>query len=152
MSTVIGSGIVVGSEIGFEIATQSAIYNQLKNAAALTSLIAGLYDDVPQVDNSGDPSAFPYVVVGEDIHVNIDTDLELMNQVSITVHSWSRVSGRKEIKFIQGAIKNALHRADLSHAGYKFITITEDTSQSFLDVDGHTRHGVQTFNLMIEKV
>lgn len=137
---------------GFEIATQIAVYDKLKASIELSALIVDVYDDVPQSDNSGNPASFPYVVIGEDIHTNIDTDLELMNQVSITVHSWSRVAGRTQIKTIQGAVKDALHRANLSHTGYKFITITEDGSQSFLDVDGHTRHGVQTFNLLIEKV
>lgn len=135
----------------FETVVQTAIYNKLANDAPLMAAINAVYDDVPQVD-SGDQSAFPYVTIGEDSHVDISTDLELMDQVSVTVHTWSRASGRSETKQIQGLISNTLNRASLVESGYKFINIARVGSDSFLDSDGFTRHGVQTFNLLIEKV
>ena len=52
-----------------------------------------VYDNVPQVS-----SAFPYVTIGEDIFTDMSTDTELINLVSITVHTWSRHSGRSETK------------------------------------------------------
>lgn len=135
----------------FETVVQTAIYNKLINDAPLMAVINAVYDDVPQV-NSGSEAAFPYVTIGEDSHVDISTDLELMDQVSITIHTWSRFSGRSETKQIQGLIGDALNRANLSAAGYKFINIARVGSESFLDSDGFTRHGVQTFNLLIEQV
>ena len=109
-----------------------------------------VYDAVPQLDQPD--TDFPYVTIGEDVHTTIDTDTELMNSVSITVHVWSRYNGRSETKNIQGLIYNALHRANLTYAGYKFVTITQAQSQTMMDADGHTRHGVQTYNLMIEEL
>lgn len=136
----------------FETVVQKAIYSKLTSNSALMADIVGVYDEVQQPNSSGEQSNFPYVVIGEDSHTTADTDTELMNNVSITIHTWSRFSGRSETKKIQGLIYDALHRANLLESGYKFINIAQVTSESFLDSDGHTRHGVQTFNLMIEEL
>ena len=136
----------------FETVVQTAVYNNLVNNAPLMAAINAVYDEVPQPNSSGAESDFPYVTIGEDNHVSIDTDHELMDQVSITIHTWSRQSGRSQTKQIQGLISTSLNRANLSASGYKFINIARVDSQSFLDSDGFTRHGVQTFNLMIEEL
>lgn len=130
--------------MSFETVVQQTVFNKLFN-----DLSYPVYDDVPQSNNS---SNFPYVTIGEDILTAIDTDTELMQRVSITIHVWSREPGRKECKEIQGEIYTSLNRANLTAAGYNFITITGEDSTSFYDADGFTRHGVQTFNLLIEEL
>ena len=136
----------------FETVVQKAIYSKLANDVPLNLVIVGVFDDYPQLTDPGDESNYPFVSVGEDSHVTIDTDTELTNRVSITVHTWSRYQGRAETKQIQGLIYDALHRANLTAVGYKFITITQESSLSEVDADGLTRHGVQTFDLMIEEL
>ncbi len=126
----------------FETVVQSAIYSKLD-----TDLTYDIYDEVPQ-----ETSTFPYITVGEDVHTTIDTDTELMNQVSIVIHTWSRYAGRAQTKQIQSDIYNSLHRANLSFSGYNFINIAQVSSESFMDSDGQTRHGTQTFNLLIEEL
>lgn len=133
----------------FETVVQQEIY------AALTNVVDGLtipvYDSVPQV-NSGSYTAFPYVTIGEDILTDMSTDTELINLVSITIHTWSRYSGRSEVKEIQGQIYTLLNRRRIENASYKFVNINQVTSQSQLESDGETRHGIQTFNLIIEEL
>lgn len=136
----------------FETVVQTKIYETLTNNALLMSDIKDVYDDVPQAVSAGDISEFPYVTVGEDIHTDISTDLELSNLVSITIHTWSRYTGRAETKVIQGLIYDALNRANITDTDYKFINIHQVSSESRLDSDGFTRHGIQTFNLMIEEL
>lgn len=136
----------------FETVVQEVIYDKLINTTGLMAVINAVYDDVPQANSSGSEAAFPYITIGEDSHVDISTDLELMNQVSITIHTWSRFSGRSETKKIQGLVYDTLNRANLYADGYKFININSIGSESFLDSDGFTRHGVQTFNLLIERL
>jgi len=134
--------------MSFEIAVQTAVFTKLNGDAPLKAAITGVFDDVKQ------GTEYPYVVIGEDNHANVDTDDVLGNQVAIVIHTWARAndkSGRKETKIIQGLIYDALHRATLTYAGFNFISITQVNSESFLDADGHTRHGVQTFNLLIDK-
>lgn len=138
--------------MSFATVVQTAIYDKLANDTAVTNTVTGIYDKVPQPTDSGASSDFPYITIGEDILNNADTDTELMMQVSITIHVWSRYGGRSETKQIQGLIYDSLHRANLAQSGYKFVTITQGDSQSFLDADGETYHGVQTFNLLIEEL
>lgn len=138
--------------MSFEIAVQTAIYSQLTGSAPLMSAVVDVYDDVPQPDDSGYAADFPYVTIGEDVLTATDTDAELSNSVSITVHTWSRESGKFQTKTIQGLIYNALNRASLIYLGYNFVNISRATSDSFLESDGQTRHGVQTFNILIEEV
>ena len=130
--------------MSFETVVQQVIYDKLAG-----DLSYSVYDEVPQSSNSTD---FPYVTIGEDSLTASDTDTELMQRVSITIHTWSRERGRKECKQIQGEIYSSLNRASLTAAGYNFITITGEDSTSFYDADGFTRHGVQTFNLLMEEV
>lgn len=137
--------------MSFEIAVQKAVYQALTANLDIIAQSIPVYDDVPQPETV-ENSDYPYITIGEDNHNSIDTDTENMNQVSIVVNVWSRESGRKQTKEIQGYIYDALHRARLSQAGYNFVNIMQDNSSSFYDADGITRHGVQTFNLIIEEL
>tara|TARA_R110002110_G_scaffold415850_1_gene657961 strand:+ start:7764 stop:8168 length:405 start_codon:yes stop_codon:yes gene_type:complete len=131
----------------FETVVQTEIYSILANDAGLNAVVTGVYDSVPQVS-----STFPYVTIGEDIFTDMSTDTELINLVSITIHVWSRHSGRSETKRIQGLIYGLLNRANITNASYKFININQVTSQTQMDSDGETRHGIQTFNLILEEL
>lgn len=111
-----------------------------------------VFDDVQQAIEAGDSTSFPYVTIGEDVFTDTSTDTELMGLVSITIHTWSRTAGRAETKKIQGLVYDALNRVNLVQSGYKFVNINNVSSQSNLESDGFTRHGVQTFNLIIEEL
>lgn len=129
--------------MSFESVLQKAVFDALDGYVQLT---APVYDNVPQ------DSGFPYIVVGEDNINNWDTDSELGVTASVVIHTWSRYRGKKETKELQGHIYDALHRASLAATGYNFVTIDLVSSESFVDADGFTRHGVQTFNAIIERV
>lgn len=142
---------VVTSTLSFEVVTQKAIYEALISNVDIIANSIPVYDAVPQAE-SAENSQYPYITIGEDNHLSIDTDTENENQVSITINVWSRQRGRLETKTIQGYIYKTLQRAELSETGYKFVNIMQDGSTSFMDVDGITRHGVQTFNLIIQEL
>lgn len=136
--------------MGYEFSIQNTIYDVLSTTSAVTSL-ADVYDNVPQAADAGSDAAFPYITIGEDTLVEWDTDTELGADCTITIHTWSRYRGRKETKQIQGAIYAALHRANLTISGYNLVGIDWLQSESFMDTDGLTRHGVQTFRITIEE-
>lgn len=136
--------------MSFDYPVQQAIYGVLSNDAPLLALVAGVYDDVPQAEDAGDPVAFPYVTLGEDIATDWSTDTDSGADVTVTIHTWSRYYGRKETKQIQGAVYDALHRASLNIGGQHFVMIDFLQSNSFIDADGKTRHGVQTFRLLLD--
>ena len=132
--------------MSFELAVQSVVYDTLSNDAALLALVSGVYDDVAQ------NQSFPYVSIGDSTHNEDDTDGTLGDVATTSIHSWSRGRGKKQTKEIQGAIYDALHRTKPIYAGYDIIAIDWEGSQSFIDADGKTRHGVTTFKILLQKV
>lgn len=132
--------------MSFELAVQSAIYTALINHSPLMSLATGgVLDDVEQ-----DKADFPYVTIGEAQHNDWSTDTESGHEVTCMIHVWSRQPGRRETKLIQGAIYAALHRAALTYDDVDFIDCQFVSSESFIDPDGLTRHGVQQFRILID--
>lgn len=131
--------------MSFELAVQQAVFD------ALNGNLGGVavYDDVPQSQADWKDS---FVTIGEDVFTAENTDLTLLQRVSITVHTWTRYGGRKACKELQAQIFAQLNRVDLSQPGFNFINIYLLNSSSELDLDGHTRHGVQTFELLIEEL
>lgn len=134
-----------------ESGIQNAVFDALSGDSTLAALVSGIYDNVPQADDSGASAAFPYVVVGDDLITEWDTDTELGADATITIHVWSRYRGRKEVKDIQARIYEILHRANITITGYNLVGVDWLQSQSFMDTDGQTRHGVQTFRITIEE-
>ena len=134
--------------MNFELELQKAIYAALTGDAAVMALVTGVYDAVPQADDAGSGAAFPYIVIGEDNHNEWDTDTTLGRDASVVIHTWSRYRGRKEVKEIQGAVYAALNRAKLTIAGFSFVQCDLLSSETLIDADELTRHGVQTFRVL----
>jgi hypothetical protein len=67
------------------------------------------------------------------------------------VHVWSRASHSLEVKQIQAAIYEVLHRGTISIAGSVFIGSDYITQTVQRDPDGITRHGVQEFRIIYEE-
>lgn len=124
-----------------ETAIQAAIYTALNG-----NIAASVYDNVPKNAN------YPYVTIGDDSHLAWDTDTTLGAETTITLHVWSRYDGMKEAKDIQASIYSILHRANLSVSGYTLVTIDFVQSDIFIDADGFTRHGAQTFRILLDEV
>ena len=133
-------------------ALQSALYQKLNGTTALTGLIAGIYDIVPQELSEENPpeDVFPYVVIGDDRISAWDTDTEFGFEAKITIHVWTRAGGREQNQLIQKQIYLALHRQTLSVTGYNTISATFTESDLFIDADGLSQHGVITFRLLAD--
>jgi hypothetical protein len=127
--------------MSFETAVQTLIFEALTDA----DISAPIYDAVPQ------SASFPYVTIGDDNSVEWDTCTDYGAAVTVTIHTWSRGRGRLETKTLQGEIYAALHDALLQSTGYNVVSCYFESSVSFMDVDGLTRHGVQTFRVLIEE-
>jgi len=121
-----------------ELEIQKAIYSALDSALSIN-----VYDNVP------DNAAAPYVVIGDDTVAEFDTDGERGFEATVTIHTWSTYRGRSQVKEIMSAVYNALHRADLTVQGYNLLGCDFEFSETFLESDGVTRHGVQRFRILI---
>jgi hypothetical protein len=123
---------------------QTAIFAILDADATLSALVTGVFDDVPESYTD-----FPYVTLGEDVLTEYDTDALFGFRVSVTIHCWSQYKGQRETKLVQDAIYLALHHASLTVSGYNVILSRQVDQTSERDPDGMTRHGVQTFELLV---
>lgn len=141
----------------FEI--QKAVFGKLDGTAALTALLAAhaftvgkkaIYDDVPQADKSEKDTAFPFVVIGDTTEIPFDTDSSNGRESTLTIHSYSRYRGKKELKDVMDAIKAALHDATLVVSGELFVFCFWEFAETMPDPDGRTRHGVQRFRLLTD--
>ena len=132
--------------INWETSLHDAIYAALKGDAAVSALVSDIYDDVPQRG-----AVFPYVTIGEASHNAWDTDSDLGISASISIHAWSRYRGRKEVKSVQGAIYSALNRALFAVLGYNLIVCDFERSDTAVESDRLTRHGVQIFNILLDE-
>ena len=138
-------------------ALQQAVTSALKADATLRTLTektpAGIYDHVPQKlweKPELDGHFKPYVVVGETEAREWDTKTEDGMEQTLMVHTWSRGRGMKEPKQIMGAIVDALDQVALSVTGHDLVQLRFEFSETFLEDDGLTRHGVQRFRALTE--
>lgn len=125
------------SDAGWEL--QKAVFAALDGDATLGALISGVFDHVPP------GTEFPYVTVGE-VTVRDESTMAKDGQVhTVTVHSWSRGRGRKELKQVMGEVYRILHKGTLAVAGQDVAGMMFEFADTLLDPDGLTYHGVQRF-------
>jgi hypothetical protein len=125
------------SDAGWEL--QKAAFAALDGDAGLGALITGVYDHVPP------DTGFPYVTVGEATVADESTMAKDGQAHAITVHSWSRGRGRKELKQVMGEVYRILHKSSLTVTGQDFAGMMFEFADTLIDPDGLTYHGVQRF-------
>jgi len=124
------------------------VYSALIGNSTLMGLVNNsIYDHVP------DKEGFPFIAIGELIQTEANTGSpEQQVEASLTLHSYSRYDGRDQTHQIQEEINKTLHRANLVSSGVQFISVDHVQSQSFVDADGITRHGVMEFKILITEI
>jgi len=121
---------------------QKAIYAKLKS-----SLSVEVYD---HVDNE---AVFPFVAIGEDTAVDFSAKSEPGQEVTHTIHVYSRWSGMKETKDIMDQVIRALtgdRELDLGDE-FRIVLSRLDSVNSFRE-DENTRHSVVRMRYLIEEV
>ncbi|WP_144700202.1 DUF3168 domain-containing protein [Fictibacillus phosphorivorans] len=126
------------------LSLQTAIYNRLSNDAQLAAKITGVYDAVDE------NTVFPYVTVGNgDTVNNWSTSTWYGEELTHTLHVWSRYKGKKEAVEIMNLIINALSQPLSIDGGF----LVEFTQLEFMEVlsdpDDITRHGVMRYRFKI---
>lgn len=131
-----------------QLTVQVAVLTALRGASALTDLLtdgaSAVRDHVPE------GSAYPYVALGESRASRFDCKTEEGMEQALTIHSWSRHRGMKELKAIMAAIVDALDGQDLAITGHHLILIHFESSETRLEKDGLTRHGLQRFRVLTQ--
>lgn len=132
--------------MSFERAAQEIVFDALSGVISCP-----VYDDTPFLPEGQPRSGFPYVVIGNDTAIAWDTDDTLGKELTLTIHIWSRSPGQRETKIIMGEVYDELHRATISKSGYNVVDCLCEFTESMVDPDGETRHGVMRFRLTMQK-
>jgi hypothetical protein len=137
----------------------AAIHDRLTASAPLMAVVTGVYAGVaPQAADSGDPAAFPYVVVDDTNFVDYHTATETGFELFMRIYTISRSPGRKQCRDIQDLIFDALHRqqaainADASVVGHSVLFIDREgsTVEEPIDADGSWR-GVCEYRAIVTR-
>ncbi len=125
---------------------QKAVFVRLE-----AQLSAEVYDHVPQ------NAAFPYVMIGDDTAVDWSTKNNDGQEITLTIHAWTKSAGRKDVKTLLGLIHTALHQqeSNLSLTGFSVTSIRFDFAQTFVETasegeSDHYYHGVIRFRALVE--
>lgn len=128
---------------------QEAIYAALRANATIKSLVgdpARVYDHVEQ-----NPT-FPFITIGESTAVPFDTKTTFGTEQTLTLHAWDRnYRGRKRVKQILKAIYDVLHDGQLTVDSNEFIYCYWEFSDTFVDPDGLTYHGVARYRVVTQE-
>ena len=127
-------------------AAQQAVYTALNG-----NISGGVYDDAPFLPEGMPRQDFPYCVIGNDTFLPFDTDDTVGANITITLHFWSRYSGMDEVKDLMEEAYDLLNRAALVVTGMNVVDCLHEFSETSVDPDGRTRHGVQRYRLTLQK-
>lgn len=132
--------------MSIEVALQVAIHAKLTN-----DLTADVFHEGDVPDNySG-----VYVVVGNDTHIEWDTDGETGFESTVTIHTWDTsgaTRGYGTIKPVMGECYQSLHRATIGITGFHLVGIDREMADTFIDADGLTPHGVERYRVITRKL
>lgn len=124
---------------------QKAIIAALRAAAPVTALVAQrVFDQVPP------SSQFPYISYGSDQIIQDDAACITAYEASVQIDVWSRDNGQPEMKRIAGAVREALHEAELDLDNYALVLFEHESTRYLDDEDGITHHAAMTFKALVD--
>ena len=129
---------------------QGGVFTRLAGVAALTSLLAAGANSI--LDHVPAGTVFPYVVLGEASSTPVDSQRTSGNDVTVTIHTYSRGFGMKQAKQIMLAIYDALHNVAFAVPNQTLVLCQCLDAHTLLEGDGLTRHGIQRFQLITDPV
>ena len=129
---------------------QTGVFTCLTENAALIDLLANGADSV--LDHVPVGTAFPYIVIGESQSKPLDGQRVSGNDMILTLHIYGRGCGMQEIRRIMSAIYDALHTVSFAVPNQILVLCQYVDSETVLEDDGMTRHGIQRFQIITEPV
>ena len=129
-----------------------ALYTRLAGYSPLMSQVVNLYSDVPQPDDAGDDSAFPYVTFSVPNIAPFDAKDDNGGNAVIQVDVWSRSTSRLARAAVYDLVYDALQKFDLVIVGANTITCNFISKTEFDDPDGLTKHGVISFRILYDAI
>lgn len=132
-----------------------AMMDRLKVTPAVTALVGQrIYDRVPEQQSGAPGVAFPYISLGPDTSIPDDFDCMDGEELTIQFDVWSNGSGEAygsvQCRKICGAIKRALHDADLPLQTNALVSLQYEMRRIMDDPNPAITHGVIQFTATVE--
>lgn len=127
---------------------------QLVDAAIFTALDTALTQPVYGAGNVPDNIRDRYVVMGNNTATDWSTDGLTGFEFTITIHTWDTIPesrGFYNLKLLMGEVYITLNRVKLTVPDHNALELDFEFSESMLDPDGLTTHGVQRFRAYLRK-
>lgn len=125
---------------------QQAVFQCLSNNAELTRLATGIYDVVLE------DLVFPYVTIGAPTTLNLSTRTTFSEEVSLTIHTWSKKDGKKESYALLNLIHQAIGKGLSLEGPFKLLAVSRPELQVIDDVDPVIKHGLARFTFTIKNI
>jgi hypothetical protein len=100
---------------------------------------------VPVYDIAPAAATFPYVTIGEFTEADEYDKSDDAERLTLTLHVWSRQTGRKQCKELLAKMRASLHGKALPVTGFQPIALRQEFATDMIDPDGITVHGVARF-------
>lgn len=121
---------------------QRSLFSAISGTSLISSLVTGVFDHVP----SG--QVLPYITIGQETAIDNSTHTKKGMDQTISVHTWSNATGRREAKMIMEQIYELLHEKTLPLIGHVMIMMRFEYSETIPDLDNVTYHGIQRFRVL----
>jgi len=131
------------------LALQSAVVAALTANAALTTATGGtarVFDDVPP------KTPYPYLSLGQTIERDWSTGTDDGREHTLTLHVWSRMSGRKQVHDIAALVRATLHQSALTLDGHRLINLRHEFTEARREPDNETYRALVRFRAVTEPV
>ncbi len=125
---------------------QAAIIARLRADSDLSTALGGprIHDGAPR------GTEFPYVTLGASGQSDWSDGSTEGGDVSLTLHVWSRQTGKREAWAIAGTLMRLLHDEPLVLAAHHLVTLRVAFAEVRRDPDGITEHGVVRLEALVE--
>lgn len=129
---------------------EGAILARLRGDVGLTAIVgAGIYDKPPQ-----DTSLYPFVSIGPSDAVTEDFDCIDGMEITMQVDCWStnvaQGNSSAEVRKLAGAVRKALHKAEISLTANALVTIEHRVTRFFRQEDQTINTAAVTLTALVE--
>lgn len=125
-----------------DLALQEAIFVTLSQDSTLNNLVNGVFDGVPAT------AQLPYLTIGEITSQDWSTKTFEGQRHSVTIHAYATRESRAGLKDIMTRIYELLHGQNPALNAHRLVTLRFQFSETFLDADRRTVHGVIRFRAL----
>ena len=133
-----------------ELALQKALRARLSSAGDVVALVPAS----AILDRNERPNPCPSIVIGEGQSVDEnDSIARTVTRVYMDLHIWVEEPSTEVSKRIAGAVRKAIHSANLQlDPGFHCVDCRVRGSRFLRDPDGKTSHAVTTIDALVQEV